>query len=66
MAGRLDMAEPQLPEPEPESNPADGPDGRKAYVPPELVVHGTIQDLTQAQAGSGGDNNPGFPNGSTL
>ena len=58
------MTEQQLPEPE--LNPADGPDGRKPYARPELVVHGTIQDLTQALAGNGGDTNPGFPNGSTL
>lgn len=58
------MTEQQLPEPDP--NPADGPDGRKPYAPPELVVHGTVQDLTQAQGQPGADNNPGFPNGSTL
>jgi len=58
------MTEKKLPEPE--LHPTDGADGRKPYAPPELIVHGTIQDLTQATAGSGGDNNPGFPNGSTL
>ena len=41
-------------------------DGRKPYVAPVLITHGTIQELTQTLAGDGSDNAQVFPNGSTV
>ena len=43
-------------------NPAPGrlesQDVRKPYAAPELIVHGTIQDLTQAALNPGSDTGP--------
>ena len=58
------MTEQTTPEPEP-APPAD-PAVRKPYNPPELVTHGTIQDLTQAMGEHPSDNAPVTPNGSTI
>lgn len=43
-----------------------GTAAREPYEPPQLIQHGSIEDLTQALAGGGSDNSPGMPNGSNI
>ncbi len=35
--------------------PAGRPSRKKAYTPPRLIVHGTVQDITKNSGGGGSD-----------
>jgi hypothetical protein len=53
-------------ETKPTQEPVELQETRTPYAPPTLVIHGTIQELTEALANPGGDNVLGFPAGSTM